>query len=114
MTLKELKTLDTLNYFEWRESGSHEASDKLNDGNRQVISEYMKLYPNAMGYKFHVGFVDLRQEKHCNFFCDYVFNGTDENITYIKQKEKVYNETLDPEVLAEALEQADGICFIWS
>lgn len=113
MTLQEIKDFSLSIYYAWLEKGCPEASASLNDGNRKIIKDYMKLYPKAKGYKNCEGFCDL-SEKCCNFFCDWVFNGTDEAIARIKTLEREYKSTHDPTYLTIALEQADGICLIWS
>ena len=114
MTFKDIQNNDTLNYFNWCQSGCREASDELNDGNREIIRQYMELFPNAMGYKFYRGLIDLKQEKHYNFFCDWVFNGTEESLIKVKHMEREFEKTHEPTVLSDVLEQADGICLIWS
>ena len=62
---------------------------------------------NALGYKFHKGIVNLKADELHNFCCDYVFNGTAENIEKVKAAEKSVN-------LMVTLDEADGILFIWS
>lgn len=113
MTLQELKNFSLSIYYDWQQKGCPEASDTINSGNIEIIKNYMKLYPNAKGYKYHEGFVDLNS-KWYNFFCDWVFNGTDEAIARIKTLEQEYKSTHDPTYLTIALEQADGICLVWS
>ena len=111
--LQAVKDFATEIYYEWVLKGCPEASDALNDGNRKVISAYMNLYPNAKGYKFHEGIVELR-ENVANFFCDWVFSGSALSVRRIHMLEKSYKQTHDPTYIMLALEQADGICLVWS
>ena len=95
-------------------NGSHEADDSLNDGNRSVIRKYFTEYSDPLGYKFYIGVVQLDTKKLTNFCCDYVFNGTPENINKIKLAEIEFKKTGNPETIMFALDEAEGICLYWS
>lgn len=113
MTLEQAKEKNNDASMFWLWEGMPEAYDKLNDSNRDIIKAYLKEFPNAKGYKFHKGIIDLKSEKTLyNFCCDYVFNGTPENITKIQAAEKAPNAF--PKRLQNILEEANGICLLWS
>lgn len=111
--LKTLKAEANRFFLKWVLSGCHEADDELNDGNRSIIRKYSVECPKMLGYKFHVGIIQLNMDKLTNFCCDYVFNGTTENIEIIKSAEKC-NEQGMPEPIMRALDNAEGICLYWS
>ena len=112
--LERLRAESNRCYLRWVLNGSHEADDSLNDGNRSVIRKYFTEYSNPLGYKFYIGVIRLDTSKLTNFCCDYVFNGTAENIKKIETAEKEFRKTGLPEPLMFALDEAEGICLYWS
>lgn len=70
--------------------------------------------PNAKGYQYYQGMVTLDAENLYNFCCDYVFDGTPENIEKIKAAEEEFKKTGITENLTNVLDAADGICLVWS
>lgn len=106
--LERVRAIENETFREWMLMGTPEAYNALNEVNREVIKAYMAENSNALGYKFHKGIVNLKADELYNFCCDYVFNGTAENIEKVKAAEK----TVDS--LMTTLDEADGILFIWS
>ena len=106
-TLEQARTKGNEAFREWVLMGQPEAYNDLNESNIETIKAYMAENSNALGYKFHKGIVNLKADELHNFCCDYVFNGTAENIEKVKAAEKSVN-------LMVTLDEADGILFIWS
>ena len=114
MSVKQLRKQNLETFAAWHLGGTHEADDDLNDGNLGTIKTYMAENPNAKGYKYHEGIIDLDTENLYNFCCDYIFDGTPENIEKIKAAEGEFKKTRIPENLTNTLDAADGICLVWS
>lgn len=109
MKLEQARAKGNLIFREWMLMGNPEAYNKLNESNREIIKSYMAENSHAMGYKFHKGIVKLQTEELFNFCCDYVFNGTNENIEKVNAAEGG-----SVEYLMLVLDKSDGICLIWS
>lgn len=118
MTLTQAKENSNRAYRYWVAGGMREACDDLNNSNREIIKVYISEYPNAIGYKFHEGFVEVKNaETLYNFCCDYVFDGNSENMAKVEKLHKQYKNSgkiADLGNLQNALEEANGICLIWS
>ena len=117
MTLKQTIKRNRSVYRQWVYFGMPETFDKLNDSNRDVINAYKSERPNAMGYKFHVGFVEVKDAENLyNFCCDYVFDGIFGNMAKVQEAHEKYTKSgkiEDLENLQNVLEEASGICLVW-
>lgn len=98
----------------WNAQGRPEASSLLNDSNFDIIERYRQAFPNAAGYKFHKGIVNLSHSNNHVFCADYIFNCTEENEKKIIEAEKDFIKTGRFVRLSAALENADGIALVWS
>lgn len=111
---KDLKEQSNRAFLGWFLGGAHEADDDLNGANINIIQSYMAKDTNAIGYKWHEGIIELNEEDICNFCCDYIFSGTSENFEKVKNAELEFLKKGVIENLINVLENADGICLIWS
>lgn len=118
MSISELRKKSNVLFLEWMRDGFNEASDKLNDGNIEIIKEYFNTYPDAMLYSYKDGFFKPESiENVYNFSCDYVCNSASEYYNDAVSAHDVYTKMKSISNLDEAqkaVEKADGICLVWS
>ena len=117
MNLKQAKENGNKAYCRWLAFGMPESYNELNDSNREIIKAYISEFPDAMGYKFHVGFVEIKDKENLyNFCCDYIFDGIFGNMAKVQEMHQKYMKSgklADLEELDKVLEEANGICLLW-
>lgn len=118
MTLKQVKEKSNQVYLQWLVAGMPEAYEEFNDSNREIIKAYISEFPDAIGYKFNEGFVEVKSDKTLyNFCCDYIFDGNFMNMSRVQKMHEQYaksGKVEDLQKLQTVLEKANGICLIWS
>lgn len=93
-------------YHTWMIYGRHEADNNLNNSNRELIKAYLLEHPNAKGYKFWQGVVNITEPIY-NFSVDIIFDGTEEALQGIEA------ETDECKKL-DIAEKHNGIVLVWS
>lgn len=94
---------DTI-YCKWLRLGRPEAFSELNDSNRRVIRAYMDEHPDAVGYKFYEGLIELKDNPLYNFCCDYIFD---------RRLAETVLKT-DPLKITDVLTTSNSCCLAWS
>lgn len=83
-------------FVQWRERNGEKAENALNalnDSNRELIKAYITVFPDAKGYKYYSGVVDLHDlnGKFYNFCIDIIFDGSAEVLRRIESIDKEYS-----------------------
>lgn len=99
LTLSKAITENNIAYPQWyprRREAYREAYDALNDSNRELIKAYMTVFPDAKGYKYYSGVVDLHDlnGKFCNFCIDLIFDGSENVLRKLDNIDKKYSKLL--------------------
>lgn len=106
MSFKEAKEQNDKIYCKWATCGKPEAFDELNDSNRNLIRAYLEENPNAVGYKFNGGIVELKDNPLHNFCCDIIFDRS-----LVKELEK---NKINPRNAMRVLNEKNSYCIVWS
>lgn len=114
-TLQQAKEKRDKIHSDWWRLGCPRGYNALNDSNIEVIKAYMNENPNALGYNYEE-FVELKADGLCDYCCNYIFNGTAENIEKIKAAEMLDEFGLNKDIdkLVDTLMEIGGISLIWS
>lgn len=106
MTLEEAKRKNDEIFYKWLVYGRPEAFTELNDSNRDLIRAYLEENPNAVGYRFSEGIVELRNNPLYNFCCDIILDRS------LAEKIKTMKPT---DFIGKVLlNQKDTISIVWS
>lgn len=106
MTLAKAIINNNVEYDRWYAYGQHEADNGLNNSNRELISAYKKVYPNAKGYKYWQGITEITEPVY-NFAFDVIFDGTTEAI-------EEFNSETDEYKKSDLLLKHNGMILIWT
>lgn len=123
MTLAEAKHNNLMVFNDWKYYGTPEAYKELNDSNRELMKAYAAEFPEAMGLKINAerenkGIFKIADVKVLyNFCCEWIFNGTAENLKAVKEAAEEWRTSRKIEALnklEKILQAADGVCMVWS
>lgn len=120
MTVEQAKQVNKEAFMMWRAWGYPEAYDLLNNSNRELMTAYALEFPEAVGLKVYSdgdGIFKISYSELYNFCCDFIFNGTTENLQRIKNAVGIYRKTLaseDLEKLQTEIDKINGIRLMWA
>ena len=105
MDIENIIKENNVAFHDWLMRGSPEADNDLYESNIKLIKAYKEKYPNAKGYKWWNGIVDIPETIH-NFEMDFVFDPTEDIIKELAQTDELEKDKI--------LLKANGICLVWS